>query len=247
MPFEITYGSTSFNTTTATTDGPDEPTGCNFNSFTQVADDIWYEFIALSNCSHTFSLCGSSYDTKLAIYDGTFGCPAAANVSFCNDDFCGTSSEITFNPTAGKRYLIRVGGNGIGVNGAGTLVISAVNCQPPTFNGCPPFANLSNNNNACSAVYNWTAPTANDNTSVTSIVGSHTPPFVFPVGTTTVTYVATDSEGNKSACRFDVTVNDVQNPTLTACPANITQDTDPDMCDAVVTWTPPTANDNCPG
>lgn len=245
---EITYGNTSINTTGATTDGPDEPTVCDFNSFTQINNDIWYEFVALSNCSHTVSACTTSGDAKLAIYDATFGCPGGEFASFCSDDFCGSGPEITFNPAAGKRYLIRVGGgNNGGAAITGTLKITAVNCQPPTFNGCPPNANISNNNNTCSAVYNWTAPTANDNTSVASIVGSHTPPFVFPVGTTTVTYVATDDQGNSSACRFDVTVNDVQDPTLTACPANITQDTDPDMCDAVVTWTPPTANDNCPG
>lgn len=245
---EVTYGSTSFNTTGATTDGPDEPTLCNFNSFTQIDGDIWFEFVALSNCSHTVSACTTAFDSKIAIYNATFGCPGGEFASFCSDDDCGgIGPEITFNPVAGQRYLIRVGGNGVGVSGNGILDITAANCNPPTFNGCPPDANISNNNNVCSAVYNWTAPTANDNTNVVSIVGSHNPPYNFPVGTTTVTYVATDDEGNSSACSFDVTVNDVQDPALTSCPADISQSTDPNMCDAVVTWTEPTASDNCPG
>lgn len=243
----VTYGSTNFNTTGATTDGPDEPTLCNFNSFTQVDGDIWFSFTAMSSCSHTVSACTTAFDAKMAIYDASFGCPSSASAVYCSDDDCGIAPTVTFNPIAGRRYLIRIGGNNTGVSGNGILDISAVNCNPPTFNGCPPNANINNNNNFCSAVYNWTAPTANDNTSVVSIVGTHTPPFTFPVGTTTVTYVATDDEGNSSACTFDVTVNDVQNPTLTSCPGNIIQSTDPDMCDAVVTWTPPTANDNCPG
>lgn len=243
---EVSYGTTNFNTTNATTDGPDEPIGCDFNSYTHVENDIWYEFVAYSNCSHTFSLCGSGYDTKIAIYDASSGCPSSASVLICNDDFCSTQSEVTFNPATGKHYYIRIGGNS-GATGTGTLTISAANCNPPTFNGCPTSVTLNNNNNQCTSVYNWTAPTANDNTGVASITGSHTPPVAFPVGTTTVTYVALDTEGNSSLCAFDVTVNDVQDPVLTGCPNNISQATDLDMCDAVVTWNPPTPSDNCPG
>lgn len=243
---EVTYGTTNFNTTGATTDGPDEPGGCNFNSYTQVGSDIWFEFIPENNCLHTFSLCGSGYDTKIAIYDGSVGCPNSASVITCDDDFCATQSQVSFNPTTGNRYLIRIGGNS-GATGAGTLNISAASCNPPTFNGCPTSVNLNNNNNQCTSVYNWTAPTAIDDGTVISIVGSHTPPVAFPVGTTTVTYIATDDLGNTSLCSFDVTVNDAQDPVLNSCPTNITQGTDLDMCDAVVTWTPPTPTDNCPG
>ena len=37
----------------------------------------------------------------------------------------------------------------------------------------------------------------------------------FPVGTTTVSYMAKDSTGNTSSCSFTVTVIDNQNPTIT--------------------------------
>ena len=242
----VGYGTTNFNTTSATTDGPDETVGCDFNSYTQIDNDIWYEFIPESNCLHTFSLCGSSFNTKIAIYDGSSGCPSSASVLFCNDDFCASQSEVSFNPVTGNRYLIRIGGY-MGAEGAGTLDISAANCNPPTFNGCPISVTLNNNTDLCSSVYNWSIPTAVDDGSVISIVGSLTPPFAFPVGTTTVNYIATDDLGNTSLCTFDVTVNDVQDPTLEDCPTNIAQSTDTDMCDAVVTWTPPTPLDNCPG
>jgi hypothetical protein len=47
------------------------------------------------------------------------------------------------------------------------------------------------------------------------------PTAQFPVGITTVTYTATDAEGNTSTCAFTVEIQDTQAPTLT-CPPNQT-------------------------
>ncbi|MDC8004521.1 HYR domain-containing protein [Aureisphaera galaxeae] len=68
----------------------------------------------------------------------------------------------------------------------------------------------------------------------------------FPVGTTTNTYVITDSGGNSASCSFDVTVNDTEDPVLT-CPADITVNNDPGNCSAAVTVPTPTIMENCPG
>ncbi|WP_452608620.1 collagen-binding domain-containing protein [Roseivirga echinicomitans] len=51
----------------------------------------------------------------------------------------------------------------------------------------------------------WTAPTATDNCSVT-LTSTHNPGDAFPVGTTVVTYTATDASGNVSTKSFNVTV-----------------------------------------
>jgi HYR domain/Ig-like domain CHU_C associated/Secretion system C-terminal sorting domain/PKD-like domain len=70
----------------------------------------------------------------------------------------------------------------------------------------------------------------------------------FPVGTTTNTFVARDNAGNTSTCSFTVTVNDVEQPTIT-CPANQTRNTDPGVCYATFPDPPgiprPTFADNC--
>jgi hypothetical protein len=59
---------------------------------------------------------------------------------------------------------------------------------------------------------------------------------VFPVGTTTVTYIATDVAGNQSApCSFNVVVTDTAPPVVT-CPSNISVASDPNTCGAVVTF-----------
>src|SRR5439155_19223282 len=44
---------------------------------------------------------------------------------------------------------------------------------------------------------------------------------------------------------FSVTVNDTQAPVIAACPANIVKTNDLGVCTAVVTYTAPTASDNC--
>lgn len=65
----------------------------------------------------------------------------------------------------------------------------------------------------------------------------------FPVGTTINTFEVVDAAGNATTCSFDVTVNDVENPTL-ACPSNI-QSLATSAAGAVVNYNAPVANDNC--
>src|SRR5205823_2797469 len=66
-------------------------------------------------------------------------------------------------------------------------------------------------------------------------------------GVTPVTCTATDAVGNTNACTFTVTVNDTEKPVIAACPANISQSTDAGACNALVSFSTPTATDNCPG
>jgi hypothetical protein len=74
---------------------------------------------------------------------------------------------------------------------------------------------------------------------------------VFPVGTTVVTYTATDRSGNTAIDTQNVTVEDNTNPVVTA-PADVTAYTGPGAtsCDTMVddtTLGDATATDNCPG
>jgi len=66
----------------------------------------------------------------------------------------------------------------------------------------------------------------------------------FPVGTTTITYRVTDRVGNYAEDTQTVTVVDNTPPVIT-CPANITQNTDPGLCSALVNPGTATATDNC--
>ena len=67
----------------------------------------------------------------------------------------------------------------------------------------------------------------------------------FPVGTTTVTYQATDACGNSETCSFDVTVTAASSNISMNCPANITLTTAAGASTAVATWTAPVPTTNC--
>jgi len=130
-----------------------------------------------------------------------------------------------------------------------SFTVTVEDNEVPLISGCP--TNITQNNDAgeCGAVVTWNEPSASDNcTNMGNLTWdkSHTPGSTFPVGTTTVTYTATDEAGNESAiCSFTVTVDDNEDPVISGCPANITQNNDAGECSAVVTWTEPTASDNC--
>ena len=61
--------------------------------------------------------------------------------------------------------------------------------------------------NSTTAAVSWTPPTASDNSgTVTSLTSTHNPGDVFDIGTTTVTYTATDPYLNEALASFTVTV-----------------------------------------
>jgi hypothetical protein len=107
---------------------------------------------------------------------------------------------------------------------------------------CPANITTSNTPKQCSAVVMYPAPTTSGTCGTVSC--SPTSGSTFPKGTTTVTCTAPGPP--PQTCTFTVTVNDTQNPTIT-CPANVTQGSDPNVCNALVTYPNATANDDCPG
>jgi len=116
----------AFDTTDATSDGP----GICMNS-----PNLWYVYTATCSGVVTVDLCGSSYDTQLAVYEGYNCPPAAGDLIGCNDDFlgCNLQSQISFGAVAGTQYLIEIGGNVPQDIGEGVLTIT---CEPAT---CPPL------------------------------------------------------------------------------------------------------------
>jgi len=144
-------GTLAFNTTGATTDGPNEPNACNFFNYTQIGNDVWYRYVPSCSGNATFSLCSSSYDTKLAVYNGA-ACPSSQSADGCNDDACGSGqglqSEVVHPVVSGNSYLVRIGGYD-GATGAGTLTITCdgggggPNCQPNLGNQGPGNATMS--------------------------------------------------------------------------------------------------------
>jgi uncharacterized protein YjdB len=84
----------------------------------------------------------------------------------------------------------------------------------PVISSCPTDITVSNDPGDCSAAVTWTAPTASDNSGSVDFISNFEPGAVFPVGTTEVTYIATDAAGNQVTCSFDVTVADDELPVI---------------------------------
>ena len=141
-PTQILAGATVFSTINATTDGPNEGGICLSSGDGNIGNDVWFR-VTNGACAGnmTISLCGSSFDTKMAIYPDT--CPSTTGTLLaCNDDFnCNTAtpadelqSSITFAAAANTSYRIRVGGYttaGVPATGSGTITATFPVCAPP--------------------------------------------------------------------------------------------------------------------
>ena len=165
------------------------------------------------------------------------------------DNCSGSSITQTAGPASGSTFptgittIIYTATDVAGNTHSGSFTITVNDTQNPTIVGLPSNITKSNDPNVCGAVVSWTAPTSADNCSGSTIAQTAGPlnGSTFPVGTTTVTYTATDASGNTHSDNFTVTVNDTQAPIISGCPSNIT------TCNQVVSWTAPTVSDNCPG
>ena len=113
----------------------------------------------------------------------------------------------------------------------------------PSFTSCPSNITVSNTAGQCGAIVNYPAAVGAGIPApvITYSIASGT---FFNKGTTVVTATATNSCGTQT-CQFNVTVNDVQVPTV-VCPANITVTAPVGTCTAIVPYTV-TAADNCTG
>lgn len=118
----LTIEGASFDTSGATTDGPENvlhiqpfPRLCYFGlSDEQVHKDIWYDVVVPCTSGLRLGLCDSSFDTKVAVYEGS-DCPWYYESAIaCNDDACGgelpRQSEVRLDVRAGNAYKVRIGG-----------------------------------------------------------------------------------------------------------------------------------------
>jgi gliding motility-associated-like protein len=202
-------------------DGNGNTATCSFNvTVTDNTDPI------LVNCAPAQSgvvdaTCNFAVGDYTALVGATDNCTSTANLS------------ITQNPAAGT--LVGTGvtnvvititdqsGNAITCNVTLTVTDNTV----PVFNNCPTDITT------CNPVVTFTAPVGTDNCSGVNTVQTDitglTSGSTFPIGTTTLTYTATDASGNISTCSFNVTVN--------ASPATAYAGEDITICDTVLNQT----------
>ncbi len=154
----------------------------------------------------------------------------------------GTLTLSTSNATPGGTFTFRVKATTSATDTASTTATLQVNAAPTIT--CPSNILLANTTGLCARNGVSFAATATGIPAPT-ITYSNAPGSSFPVGTTTVTATATNSCGT-SICTFQVTIEDTEKPVLSAH-ADMAKDSDPGQCGAAVSFTLPTATDNCPG
>jgi uncharacterized repeat protein (TIGR01451 family) len=163
------------------------------------------------------------------------GTTHGANVVFGNAEHFGSCGTITANPISGSFFPVGTSNVSISSSeGGGSCSFSVtVTEDPPPDVTCPAPVSAtaeSGCSTEISAEALGTATSTGGTAPVTiEAVRSDSKPLSdpYPVGTTTITYTATDSLGRIDSCTQAVTVapgNDTENPTITA-PDDITLST----------------------
>ena len=116
---------------------------------------------------------------------------------------------------------------------------------------CPSEINLAAAPGATGAIATWSTPTGTTNCplgnglNITQAVGLPSG-SIFPIGTSTITYTATDDCGSLTTCTFDVTVTSTPIESTLTCSDNIIVQADPGAPTTQVSWPTPTGSTNCP-
>ena len=124
-----------------------------------------------------------------------------------------------------------------------TQTVTVLDNEPPVIT-CPGDFTVYTDPSLCSAVVAFGTATAVDNCDPAPVITHNWTGGPFPKGDTTITWTATDADGNSSTCPQTITVIDGENPVIT-CPADIAVNTDPGACFATVNLGTATATDNC--
>ncbi len=124
-------GANPFDTSNAGTDGPLETTCTLGTAHNGIDKDVWFTYAPVTNGTLLAETCGTTWDTKLAIYSS---CPSAADTTLlCDDDAVpactsgsNLGSRLSLPVTGGTTYRIRVGGyrNAAGTVAFGTGVLT---------------------------------------------------------------------------------------------------------------------------
>jgi gliding motility-associated-like protein len=204
--------------------------GCNYT----VSGTAW-DAIATDNCgvsTLTYTLSGATTGTGTSLNGVSFN-PGNTIITWLVTDAAGNTANCNFT---------------VNVTDITNPVISSC--------GATGIQNV-NANSSCKYVVNGTAwdAIATDNCGVSTLAytlsgattgtGTSLNGISFNLGTTIVTWTATDAAGNTATCSFNVVVTDNTNPTIT-CSGPVTVNTTPGSCNVMgISLIAPVVSDNC--
>jgi hypothetical protein len=160
-----------------------------------VTDEV-VDYVGCKNVTVSLDANGQASITESQVNDGSFDACGIASMSLDKTSF--DCSNVGVN--AVTLTVTDVNGNVSTCLGEVTVVD---NLAPVV--SCPQNINVTPSRENCNPAIYWEPAVASDNCSAT-LTSTHNPGDAFPVGTTTVTYTATDPSGNSTSCSFTVTV-----------------------------------------
>ncbi|TPV33434.1 HYR domain-containing protein [Paucihalobacter ruber] len=231
-------------TTTVTyraTDAANNTADCSFTVTVTESDDI--ENPVITDCPLDITVANDKGNCSAAV---TWTAPTAT------DNSGSVTLTSNFEPghifPVGITEVVYTATDAAGNHSTCKFNVTVNDTQAPVIT-CPTDISTTVDFGVTSKVITYELPTAIDNCGIPTIelISGLASGALFPLGTTTVTYRATDAANNTADCSFTVTVtesDDIENPVISDCPTDITIANDPDVCSAAVTWTAPTATDN---
>lgn len=226
------------------------PVGVNTVTY-KVTDKVG----ATATCSFTVTITDTQKPTITCPANQVL--PVNSNCQGVMPAYSGTASDNCATPTQSQSPA-----SGTTVTGPTTVTLTATDasgntgtCQfqvtlndaiPPTIT-CPAQQTLSANASCQGVAGNYvTLAIASDNCTLPPNAVTQTPAAnsTLVLGNNTVTLKVTDVGGLMATCTFIVRVNDVTLPNIT-CPSNIAVTSAANQCGANVTYTTPSASDNC--
>jgi hypothetical protein len=217
----------------------------NTSSCTQtitVTDDENPVITCPASITHTADAGVCSYTVNIGTATATDNC-AVATIVGVRDDNAQLDASYPVGTTTVTWTATDIHGN----SSTCTQTITVTDDEKPVIT-CPASVTHTADAGVCSYTVNIGTATATDNCAVATIVGVRDDnaqlDASYPVGTTTVTWTATDIHGNSSTCTQTIIVTDDEKPVIT-CPASITHTADAGVCSYTVNIGTATATDNC--
>ncbi|MCB0666724.1 MAG: HYR domain-containing protein [Saprospiraceae bacterium] len=157
---------------------------------------------------------------------------------------------ISVSPTTltGGDNIVTVTANDGEFSCSHQITVTVLDDKRPNIT-CPSNITIGTNlADDCGANVVMPSPSSSDNCGVFSLLNSYNNTSdgddIYPLGTTTVTWTATDASGNFRSCNMTVKVLDDDPPQI-ICSGNVTVLSDDGVCNAQVTVPKPGTSDNC--
>ena len=219
--------------------------------FTNPGNTIWFSFVAPASGHVSIETTSSTFwDNYITLFSGS-DCtnPAGMTQIGFNDDANFTAQAALMDVTCltpGTTYYIQMRywssfSNTVGQAG---ITLTDLGNVAPAISGISSNITATTAAGTCAASVTWAEPVATDDQSCVTMTSNIASGASFNVGTTTVTYTATDAQGLVTTASFTVTVNDTQLPTVTPS-ATVTVTAELNACTATATLGSATTADNC--